>query len=295
MISEIRSMTGYGSAENSNNNVSIKSEIRSLNGKFFELNLRMPKYFKEKESEIRQWASNQLKRGTVQISIQVDFAQNNDAGSQLNINTELAKSYKKQLDDFCSALQLSNPDFFNYLIQLPDIIKVEEGHAKEEDIQLMFQTLEKAFQNFDLFRQQEGLALAQELKELNQSILEMLQEVIALDLVRKNHIREKLGKSIADIRERIAPDETRFEYEVLYYLEKIDIQEEISRLKNHTLFFNDSLDKDVSGKKLGFITQEMGREINTLGSKANYYPMQKIVVEMKDVLEKIKEQSLNIL
>ncbi|MCK9480351.1 MAG: YicC family protein [Bacteroidia bacterium] len=294
-MSTLRSMTGFGFAEGSNGNLNIKVEIRSLNGKFFECNIRTPKIFRDKETEIRQWATEKIGRGSIQINITAEFLNQENLSSQLSINHAIALQYKKQIDEFLTQLQIPQPDIFQYIMQLPEVIKIEENKTESEDWKLVMQVLENAFEQFDDFRLKEGVALATNLSEHAQAINKHLQSIIALDPERKTNIQSKLQKSIEEIGDKAKADPTRFEYELLYYLEKLDIGEEVSRLGHHIQYFLDTIKGEASGKKLGFISQEMGREINTLGSKANYFSMQKHVVEMKDVLEKIKEQTLNAL
>ncbi|MCO6494650.1 MAG: YicC family protein [Bacteroidetes bacterium] len=294
-MSNLRSMTGFGIAEDSNNNISVKVEIRSLNGKFFECNLRTSKVFRDKETEIRQWALDKIVRGSVQINISAEFLNPALISSQLNINHSIAKSYKAQIDDLTQDLKITNPDIFEYLMQLPEVVKIEDLKTGEEDWLLVKSVMERAFSQFDTFRLQEGFALAQNLKENALIIKKHLQSIINIDADRKANIQSKLQKSIEELNEKVKADPARFEYELLYYLEKLDIGEEISRLDNHIRYFIETIEGEGSGKKLGFISQEMGREINTLGSKSNYFSMQKYVVEMKDTLEKIKEQVLNAL
>ncbi|MCO5252989.1 MAG: YicC family protein [Bacteroidia bacterium] len=294
-MSNLRSMTGFGSVESANKNISVKVEIRSLNGKFFECNLRTSKIFRDKETEIRQWAADKIGRGSIQINVNVDYINQDLLSSQLSINHKIAKHYKQQIDALTAELNMANPNMFEYLMQLPEVIKINDPKTGDEDWNLAKNTLDKAFEQFDNFRLQEGKALARNLKEHALTIQQHLQSIILLDDERKASVTSKLQKAIEELNEKVKLDPTRFEYELLYYLEKLDIGEEISRLHNHIHYFIETIDNEATGKKLGFISQEMGREINTLGSKANYFTMQKYVVEMKDVLEKIKEQVLNAL
>ncbi len=294
-MSNLRSMTGFGSVESANKNISVKVEIRSLNGKFFECNLRTSKIFRDKETEIRQWAADKIGRGSIQINVNVDYINQDLLSSQLSINHKIAKHYKQQIDALTAELNMANPNMFEYLMQLPEVIKINDPKTGDEDWNLAKNTLDKAFEQFDNFRLQEGKALARNLKEHALTIQQHLQSIILLDDERKASVTSKLQKAIEELNEKVKLDPTRFEYELFYYLEKLDIGEEISRLHNHIHYFIETIDNEATGKKLGFISQEMGREINTLGSKANYFTMQKYVVEMKDVLEKIKEQVLNAL
>lgn len=294
-MSNLRSMTGFGSVESANKNISVKVEIRSLNGKFFECNLRTSKIFRDKETEIRQWAADKIGRGSIQINVNVDYINQDLLSSQLSINHKIAQQYKQQIDTLTAALKMDNPNMFEYLMQLPEVVKMNDPKTGDEDWDLAKNTMDMAFEQFDNFRLQEGKALAHNLKEHALTIQKHMQSIILLDDERKASVKSKLQKAVEELNEKVILDPTRFEYELLYYLEKLDIGEEISRLHNHIHYFIETIENEATGKKLGFISQEMGREINTLGSKANYFTMQKYVVEMKDVLEKIKEQVLNAL
>jgi len=294
-MSNLRSMTGFGAVEASNNNLSVKLEIRALNGKFFDLSPRISRLFRDKETEIRQWAANKIGRGSIQINIHAELTNNDLLANQLNINYKVAANYKRQIDQLIDSLGIQNPNLFEYIMQLPEVVKIEDQKTGDEDWIFLKENLEKTFLLFDNFRIQEGVALAKDLKNSTLLIQKSLNLIVEMDAERKEQVRTKITKGLAELHEKVQKDETRFEYELLYYLEKLDISEEVSRLSNHIDYFIETLEKDPTGKKLGFISQEMGREINTLGSKANYFPMQKHVVEMKEVLEKIKEQVLNVL
>jgi len=290
----LRSMTGYGAAERSNANLTLKIEIRSLNGKFFEITPRINKLFRDKETEIRQWALQKIGRGSVQLFLHAEVKNNDILAEQYSLDSAIAQRYKEKIDHLAQQLSLESHGLLEYILQLPEVSKTVEPEAADEDWELAKQTLEAAFDAYDAFRLQEGKALAAHLVSLLSNIRTAMEQIREMDAARKSHVKTKIEKALADIADKVQKDPTRFEYELLYYLEKIDIQEELSRLGNHLQYFEEVLAEDASGKKLGFISQEMGREINTLGSKANYFPMQKFVVEMKDELEKIKEQILNV-
>lgn len=290
----LRSMTGFGTAEAVNPNLSIKIEIRSLNGKFFEITPRIHKLFRDKETEIRQWAMQKIGRGSVQIYLHAESHNNDLIAQQFSLDHNIALLYKSKIDALSHTLSLPSDNLLEYILQLPEVSKTAEIAAGEDDWLMAKQCLEEAFLAFDAFRLQEGKALAKHLQSLIAIIRTKLKQIQAMDEERKQFVRNKIEKALSDLEEKVQKDPTRFEYELLYYLEKIDIQEEISRLGNHLAYFEEVLLQDASGKKLGFISQEIGREINTIGSKANYFPMQKFVVEMKDELEKIKEQILNV-
>lgn len=294
-MSSLRSMTGFGAAELANNNFLIKTELKTLNGKYYDCNLRLSRYFKSKENEIRQWANSRFMRGSVQLNIHAELHGNQLLANQMEINTPLAVSYKEKLDQFTQTLGFPNADLFTYLIGLPEMVSFKETQTTDEDNELLFDALNKAYEQLDSFRLQEGAALANMLQTHVSAIRSQLDVVKEMESLRKEEKTIKLQNAIADLNEKVGFDANRFEYELLYYLEKLDVQEEMSRLAQHLSYFEESLLSDNAGKKLGFIAQEMGREINTLGSKANFFPMQKAVVQMKEELEKVKEQTLNLL
>jgi uncharacterized protein (TIGR00255 family) len=294
-MSNIKSMTGFGSAEMSNENLKINVEIRSLNGKFLECQIRTPKIFRDKETEIRLWASSNIFRGSVQINVTSELKNNEILASGFSINEDLAIIYGKKLSKISASLQLDNSQILAQLLQLPEVTTNTGSILQEEDAQLLFDTLDNAFAKFDSFRMQEGEKTAILLKAYLQEIRENRTLILNMEDDRKAQLRSKVSKSLEEIKERVALDINRFEQELIYYFEKLDIAEELSRLDNHLDYFETTLTKEPGGKKLGFIAQEIGREINTLGSKANHFGMQQAVVEMKESLEKMKEQVLNLL
>jgi uncharacterized protein (TIGR00255 family) len=291
---QIKSMTGFGASETENNTWRVRTEIKSLNNKFLELNIRLPKSFKDKEIELRQLLTFRIGRGSVSVSI-IAEKKDNTAGDSLNINLPLAKSYKDKLEAMARELNIATPDLWTSIMALPDVIKYEETEGLEEDWLLIRDSVEKAFIQFDQFRLQEGKTTGIYLKECIDKISENLETVEREELPRRESIKGRLMQSLADNKEDVKIDNNRFEQEIIYYLEKYDIAEEKSRLRHHLNFFIECLEKEANGKKLNFISQEMGREINTLGSKAYFFPIQQAVVFMKEELEKIKEQLLNVL
>ena len=291
---QIKSMTGFGASEMENENWRIRTELKSLNNKFLEMNIRLPKSFKDKEIELRQLLTFRVGRGSVSVSV-VGEKKDNSNGDALNINLALAKSYKEKLEHMARELQIDTPDLWSAVMTLPDVIKYEESEGLEEDWQLVRESVEVAFQQFDQFRLQEGKTIGLYLKECIQKIRISLETVEKEELARRENIKGRLMQSLSDNKEDVKVDINRFEQEIIYYLEKYDIAEEKSRLGHHLDFFLECLEKEANGKKLSFISQEMGREINTLGSKAYFFPIQQAVVFMKEELEKIKEQLLNVL
>jgi uncharacterized protein (TIGR00255 family) len=291
---QIKSMTGFGASEMENDNWRIRTEIKSLNNKFLEMNIRLPKSFKDKEIELRQMLTFMVGRGSVSISV-IAEKKDNTTGDGLNINLALAKSYKDKLENMAKELKIATPDLWSTIMSLPDVIKYEELEGLDEDWVLIRGSVEKAFLQFDQFRLQEGKTIGLYLKECIQKIGVSLETVAKEEAARRENIKGRLMQSLADNKEDVKVDINRFEQEIIYYLEKYDIAEEKSRLRHHLDFFLECLEKEANGKKLSFISQEMGREINTLGSKAYFFPIQQAVVFMKEELEKIKEQLLNVL
>jgi uncharacterized protein (TIGR00255 family) len=287
-------MTGFGASETENDNWRIRTEIKSLNNKFLELNLRLPKSFKDREIELRQLLTFRIGRGSVSVSVTAE-KKDNTAGDSLNINLPLAKAYKDKLENMARELQIATPDLWNSIMTLPDVIKYEESEGLDEDWELIKGSVETAFQHFDKFRLQEGKTTGLYLKECIDKISLNLLTVEKEEIPRRESIKGRLMQSLADNKEDVKVDNNRFEQEIIYYLEKYDIAEEKSRLRHHLNFFLECLENEANGKKLNFISQEMGREINTLGSKAYFFPIQQAVVFMKEELEKIKEQLLNVL
>jgi len=292
---QIKSMTGFGSGEIDNDIWNLKTEIKSLNNKFLELNVRMPKSFKDKEIELRQLLGAKIQRGSVSVSIVAERKDNSGVNDNLTVNLPLAKSYYNKLNQLSADLGMETPNLLNTIIAFPDVVKYEESEVSEEDWQLILSTVETAFEKFDQFRLQEGKTINNYITECVVKIGEYLKTVEREEIPRRESIRGKLLQSLTDNKDDIKVDENRLEQEIIFYLEKYDIGEEKSRLRHHIDFFIECLEKDANGKKLNFISQEMGREINTLGSKAYYFPIQQAVVLMKEELEKIKEQLLNVL
>jgi uncharacterized protein (TIGR00255 family) len=281
-------MTGYGQAETETSRFQIKVEFKALNNKFLELNLRMPKVWQSKDLEVRRELTKLVERGSCQVNINVLFKRAED--KVMPINKDVAAYYLKELSETCTASGVDPNMLAAGLFSMPNLFQTPEDESSEEDMS----TINKAFIEFEKFRTKEGEMLAEELQRLTHSIQQLLKEVEAIDPERIANIRAKIDAEISQLKEE-ALDKNRFEQELIYYMEKLDVTEEKKRLKQHCSYFLETLPTKSAGKKLGFIAQEMGREINTLGSKANHFTIQQRVVEMKDELEKIKEQINNII
>jgi len=287
-------MTGYGKASCELPNKKITIEIKSLNSKQLDLNTRIPGMYREKELEIRNEVSNQLVRGKVDLSFYVESA-TSDKVTQ--INRQIIEEYYRQLFPIAQSLGVDDKtDFLRIIMPLPETVKTEQAELDESEWIQIKQTVVKAIDTLQLFRKQEGEMLEKEIKMRIDNIGDLLKQVEPLEKERIDKIRTRLRENLEELAGKYQVDENRFEQELIFYLEKLDITEEKVRLTNHLSYFYETMaDKEPSGKKLGFIAQEIGREINTMGSKANDAGMQRLVIQMKDELEKVKEQILNIL
>ena len=285
----IYSMTGYGKVVLELNAKTVRIEIKSLNSKSLDLNVRMPNDYRPKELELRKIIGSRLRRGKIDVSFYVDIEK---AKNPTKINTSIVKNYMDQLSNISGGGQ--NLDLLRMAIKMPDSISAEKEEIDEQEWSLIINGAEDALNKIENYRKDEGKALYSDFSNRLNNIKSLLKKAVEIDPERIKKVRERLTKSVLELKEKI--DQNRFEQELIYYIEKLDINEEKIRLDNHLDYFFKTLNQNQSnGKKLGFIAQEIGREINTIGSKANYAPMQKIVVQMKDELEKIKEQLLNVL
>ena len=285
----IYSMTGYGKVVLELNAKSVRIEIKSLNSKSLDLNVRIPNDYRPKELELRKIIGSRLKRGKIDVSFYVDIEK---AKNPTKINTSIVKNYMDQLSNISGGGR--NLDLLKMAIKMPDSISAEKEEIDEQEWSLIISGAEDALNKIENYRKDEGKALYSDFSNRLNNIKSLLKKAVEIDPERIKKVRERLTKSVLELKEKI--DQNRFEQELIYYIEKLDINEEKIRLDNHLDYFFKTLNQNQSnGKKLGFIAQEIGREINTIGSKANYAPMQKIVVQMKDELEKIKEQLLNVL
>jgi uncharacterized protein (TIGR00255 family) len=287
-------MTGYGTAAFDSGSTKYTVEIKSLNSKFLELTLRLPKMFSDKEFQLRNDCNKQIERGKVNLSITVE--QQNGAVKAAGIDTTLLKNYYDQLKAVSDELNEPATNLLQLALGLPEVVKYDEETVSEEEWKMVENTFNRAVTAFQQFRTDEGNVLEQDLKYRIGIIIENLKLVELEEPKRVPVIRERLNQFLQEATNREAIDQNRFEQELIYYIDKLDITEEKIRLKAHCDYFIETLkNADANGKKLGFITQEIGREINTLGSKANDANMQKLVVGMKEELEKMKEQLLNVL
>ena len=290
----LKSMTGYGIAVFDSGNTKYTVEIKSLNSKFLELGLRIPKSFSEKEFQLRNECNKQIERGKVNLSINVEKADSTVKAA--GIDKELLKHYFEQLKTVSSELNEPVANLFQLALGLPEVIKYEEETVSEDEWKIVEKTFQQALADFQRFRSDEGKVLEQDIKYRIGIIQQNLELVEVEEPKRVTVIRERLNQFLADAAGREGIDQNRFEQELIYYIDKLDITEEKIRLKTHCNYFLETLkNADANGKKLGFISQEIGREVNTIGSKANDANIQKLVVGMKEELEKIKEQLLNVL
>jgi uncharacterized protein (TIGR00255 family) len=291
----IKSMTGYGSHNAENDSIVVSVEIKSLNSKFLDLNLRLAKEYSDKEHEIRNLMNNTIERGKVGLSI--DVQSKNGVKPKVFINRELVKLYYKDLKETADMLGASDGDLLKMALQMPKAMEAEaENTDNSEDWNFILGVLNEAIARCNEFRKDEGNTLAAKFKEYIKSIDDCLTKVEAHDPLRIEAIRQRIRQHFEEFSKSEQLDNGRFEQELIFYIEKLDISEEKVRLRSHLNYFIESMDiPEPSGKKLGFIAQEIGREINTIGSKANDASIQRCVVQMKEELEKIKEQALNIL
>lgn len=290
----IKSMTGYGKAEACLESGKITIEIRTLNGKTADVNIKSSLLPKDKELLVRQKLADRLHRGTIDFFVTYEA---NAVSSAKHINADLAESYFRQISELGDRLGLKTDSalYLNSIIRFPDVIdNTRQDVITAENWAAVEAAIDEAISNTCDYRSREGVALYKDVTGRVQNILNLENEVESFESERIAAVRAKLEKAISDLQ--LKPDQSRFEEEMIYYLEKFDINEEKVRLRQHCKYFMDTVDADeYPGKKLGFIIQEMGREINTTGSKANHAGIQKVVVRMKDELEKIREQSMNIL
>ena len=284
----IKSMTGFGKAEIQFQNKNYILELRSLNSKGLELNTRLPIQFREIEIHLKKIIGESLQRGKVDLSLNIEYI---EQSSSKNINLGVVNQYIDQLREIEDADRL---DLLKIAMRLPDTLKTELNDTEEDEIKTIEGLLEKALINLNKYRVDEGSSLEEDFKKRLIKLKALIDKVIQIDPERKEKIENKLRTSIEELQIEI--DENRFEQELIYYIEKYDITEERVRLDSHIEYFTHTMENSSSnGKKLGFIAQEMGREINTIGSKASHAGLQKVVIQMKDELEKIKEQLLNVL
>ena len=284
----IHSMTGFGKHVLQLPGKKITVEVKSLNSKSLDINARVPQVYREKELEFRNTIAGMLNRGKIDFSL---YIESNGEEASTRINQSVVRDYMGQLGEIAPGDTLR---LLEMALRIPDTLKTEREELDPEEFAVIQEALAKALEELQAFRLEEGKTLEADFAQRIKTLQKLLEEVKTMDEARLGSVRERLERAVADLRETADPN--RFEQELIYYLEKYDITEEKVRLSKHLEYFLSTMDSEGSnGKKLGFISQEIGREINTIGSKANDAAMQRIVVQMKDELEKIKEQMLNVL
>lgn len=288
----LHSMTGYGKATGSFEGKKISVEIKALNSKSLDLYTRIAGPYREKELEIRQYITNALDRGKVEVNINIEST---GSSKSLEINKDLALAYYKDLLETNILLGETTSDYLSLIVKMPEIFTQSKESTSEEEFTFLHELVAEACMNLNTFRRQEGVALEKEFNDRIEEIRSLLNQVEKYETTRIDTIKERMRKGLEEAGAVVGFDENRFQQELIFYIEKLDISEEKMRLANHLDYFLETMILPSAGKKLGFITQEIGREINTLGSKSYHVELQKMVVDMKDSLEKIKEQVLNTL
>jgi uncharacterized protein (TIGR00255 family) len=289
----LKSMTGYGSAKGTVGTQSVTVEIRSLNSKYLELNVRLPLQFRDKELEIRADVGKLLERGKADLNVSID---NNELAKRSTVNKEIFLAYYEDLKSLATETGMSDDNMLDAILKLPAVLNSEKSEMDEAQWKQLKALIQSAVEQFNLFRSNEGNVLEQDVTQRLNAIENAVPQLEQYEQARIESVRARLHKSVNELKDQLNIDTNRFEQELIYYIEKLDISEEKVRLKSHCDYFLQTMNsKEANGKKLGFITQEIGREINTIGSKANDANMQRIVVEMKDELEKLKEQLANVL
>lgn len=285
----MQSMTGFGKAMLQLPTKKITVEIKSLNSKNLDLNVRIPSNYKEKEFALRNQIAEQAERGKIDFSV---FMEVTAEETTSKINAPIVKAYIAQMKNIIP--EADPTELMKMAVRMPDTLKTDRDEIDESEWQKVQQTVSEAIENFRNFRASEGKVLQQDFQNRIENIRRLMQQTLSFDKERIELVKTRLRDALSDLK--VNADENRFEQELIYYLEKYDITEEKVRLENHLNYFLQTMNTETStGRKLGFITQEIGREINTMGSKSNHSEMQKLVVQMKDELEKIKEQVLNVL
>ena len=288
----IQSMTGFGRATLVLPKKKITVEAKSLNSKQIDINTRIPSFYKEKELDVRSYLSSTLRRGKIELAI---FVENTGTDSQHKINQELVTTYMTSLQEI-GAGNVQTGELLCMAMRLPDAMKVEHQDFDKDEWLAVMNVVKEAVAALVDFRKTEGLSLEKDIKAQIATIKRLHNEVPKYEQERINTIKSRISAKLTDVLQSVDFDRDRLEQEMIYFIEKLDVSEEKVRLKNHCSYFIETMNSEESnGKKLGFISQELGREINTMGSKANHTEIQKLVVQMKDALEKIKEQTLNVL
>jgi uncharacterized protein (TIGR00255 family) len=289
------SMTGFGKTTCELKDKNITIEIKSLNSKQLDIYTRLPFLYKDKDLEIRNYVSQKLKRGKIDFNLNIE---NTEITNSSKINVALVKEYYSQMKEISNELEVNsdNNRILQTVMRFPDVLKTDKEELDESDWKKLLEKIDLTLCLVDAYRSQEGAVLEKDIILRIQLIENLLLDITPFEDDRMKKLREKIYSGFTDIYENDKIDNNRFEQELIYYIEKLDITEEKVRLKNHCNFFKEVCsEEEPVGKKLGFIAQEIGREINTIGSKANHSDIQRIVVQMKDELEKIKEQLMNVL
>ena len=287
----IQSMTGYGKSVLHLSDKKVTIEVKSLNSKNLDLNVRMPSYYREKELAVRKELASKLVIGKVDFSIYIEMTADE---TSTTVNKGVVSEYMQQLRNVVQTGSSNDVELLKMAVKMPDALKTEREELNEDEWAQINTNIQEAIKDIIQYRIDEAASLEDDFKLRIKNIQHYLEEVKSFDDARIEFVKERLKKAIDELK--VTTDENRFEQELIYYLEKLDINEEKVRLANHLSYFLQELDtEDSNGKKLGFIVQEIGREVNTIGSKANFAPMQKAVIQMKNELEKIKEQILNVL
>jgi uncharacterized protein (TIGR00255 family) len=288
------SMTGYGRASGSYGEKTIAAEVRALNSKMTDLKLRYPADYKEKEVELRKLVTDHAERGKIDVVIEI---QNADGAATVSLNESLFRGYHRELNRLAAELGIGQTDMLQAILRIPNVVAAASGEVDEDEWVAVCDTLTRALDHFTNFRRQEGRALEADLRLRVANILLLLAELTPFEQERFVRMRERMRNNMEEAFGKENLDANRFEQEILYYLEKMDVTEEKVRLEQHCKYFLEQVEnsKQSAGRSLGFISQEMGREINTLGAKAYDADIQRLIVQMKDELEKIKEQLANVL
>ncbi len=294
MCTMLLSMTGYGRITESYNDKVLSAEIRSLNSKFTDIRLKLPPQYKDKEQEIRKLLADRAERGKIDFALEIKSLEGDD---EYSLNEALFRKYHRELSRISQDLDLTRADLVSSILRLPNVVAPDERELDEEEWKAVLSLIRKAVDKFQNFRLDEGRVMEKDICLRINEILSLLGQIDPFEEARIARVRQRLQQNLKDALSKENIDQNRFEQEILYYLEKMDITEEKVRLGQHCRYFLKELDKEntLKGRKLNFITQEIGREINTLGAKANSSDIQRLVVSMKDELEKIKEQVANAL
>jgi len=285
-------MTGFGRASNKSGDKTISVEIRSLNSKLTDIRFKLPQAYKEKEHILRKLIAEKAERGKIDVNIDIKSL---EGDGEYALNQALFTKYYRELHQLSKELDMPPADIMQAILRIPNVVTSAQDTIDEQEWQTLLDTIDLALENFTAFRLEEGAAMEKDCRERIDSILNLVSELEPLEQERVNKLRLRIQKNMEEYVGKENIDANRFEQEILYYLEKMDITEEKVRLAQHCKYFLEVLDANetIKGRKVSFISQEMGREINTLGSKANSSDIQRYVVKMKDELEKIKEQVLN--